>query len=424
MAEKPEAALWIDVSTLKRVQWTAGVPRLIQQILHHWRLQNVPVRMCHFDPVARFYREVNAVAPPVRIPRGNPAFATSASRWQRKLTNLLSRLTPNSFAQANRRFSEAAFEPGAVLFSADLDFASLPGRDALPRLRQERGVRIASVVCDVIPVRCSHFLDPALKTHFETWLSSILAASDLVLTISEFSCQDLLRYCRQRGLSCPPIRSIRLGDEPGPDAAETPLERFTRGSDRGFALCVGTISHHKNQWLLLNVWRRLLRAHGAKAPRLVFVGGGIGACQQALIELLAEDEELAGHVVYCSEVSDAELRWLYRHCRFTLFPSHYEGWGLPVAEGLAYGKYCVCSSAASLPEVGGDLVDYHDPYDGGECQRLIERAAFEPGWLEQREQRIRREYRVTSWGDAAGQILRVLRQEFHLAQPFLHHTRK
>ena len=185
--------------------------------------------------------------------------------------------------------------------------------------------------------------------------------------------------------------------------------------DRGFARCVGTISHHKNQWLLLHVWRRLLRSHGVQVPQLVLVGGGIGSCQSDLIDLLAGDEELAGHVLYCSDASDAELRWLYRNCLFTLFPSHYEGWGLPVAEGLSYGKHCICSSAASLPEVGGPLVDYHDPYDGGECLRLVERAVFESGWLETREQRTRSEYRVTTWADTARQVLTALGKELPVA---------
>ena len=80
----------------------------------------------------------------------------------------------------------------------------------------------------------------------------------------------------------------------------------------------------------------------------------------------------------------------------------------PVAESLMYGKYCICSAATSLPEVGGDLVDYHDPLDGQSCLRLIERTLFEPGLLEARTERIRREYRLTSWKQCAAQALELI----------------
>ena len=112
--------------------------------------------------------------------------------------------------------------------------------------------------------------------------------------------------------------------------------------------------------------------------------------------------------MHLPKVNDRELRWLYRRCLFTLYPSHYEGWGLPVAESLIYGKHCICSNASSLPEVGGGLVDYHDPLDALGCQALIERTLFEPGWLSEREARIRREYRTTSWKDSHRQTMQIL----------------
>jgi hypothetical protein len=85
-----------------------------------------------------------------------------------------------------------------------------------------------------------------------------------------------------------------------------------------------------------------------------------------------------------------------------------------VAESLVHGKYCICSSASSLPEVGGSFVDYHDPLDAPTCLALVERALFEPGWLTRRESLIRGDYRVTSWHDCAQQAHRVLDRHLHL----------
>jgi glycosyltransferase involved in cell wall biosynthesis len=80
-------------------------------------------------------------------------------------------------------------------------------------------------------------------------------------------------------------------------------------------------------------------------------------------------------------------------CLLTIFPSLAEGWGLPVAESLAHGKFCVASNRTSIPEVGGDLIDYFDPADEDQVVAKIERVLFEPGYLAAREARLRTEYR-------------------------------
>ena len=76
-----------------------------------------------------------------------------------------------------------------------------------------------------------------------------------------------------------------------------------------------------------------------------------------------------------------ELRQAYRSCLFTVFPSLCEGWGLPVAESLVQGKFCVASNCTSIPEVGGDLIDYFDPTDDDDALAKIERVLLDPVYL-------------------------------------------
>ena len=62
----------------------------------------------------------------------------------------------------------------------------------------------------------------------------------------------------------------------------------------------------------------------------------------------AKDIHILGYV------NNAELAWLYQHCLVNLYPSHYEGFGLPVLEGMSLGALAICSSSSSMPEVVGD----------------------------------------------------------------------
>ncbi len=76
-----------------------------------------------------------------------------------------------------------------------------------------------------------------------------------------------------------------------------------------------------------------------------------------------------------------------------------------MAESLKHGKFCVSSNSSSLPEVGGDLVDYFDPADEDGAFARIERVLFEPGYLAAREAHIRMNYRPPSWADCARDLV-------------------
>ena len=114
---------------------------------------------------------------------------------------------------------------------------------------------------------------------------------------------------------------------------------------------------------------------------------------------LAASGYLGGKIALMLDLSDAELRQVYRSCLFTIFPSLCEGWGLPIAESLAHGKFCVASNRTSIPEVGGDFVDYFDPLSDDDALAKIERLLFDPGYLAAREARLRAEYRPRTWAD-------------------------
>jgi hypothetical protein len=81
---------------------------------------------------------------------------------------------------------------------------------------------------------------------------------------------------------------------------------------------------------------------------------------------------------------------------------------LPIAESLAHGKFCVASNRTSIPEVGGDLIDYFDPSDDDDALAKIERLLFEPGYLAAREARLLAEYRRHTWADCARSLVRGL----------------
>jgi glycosyltransferase involved in cell wall biosynthesis len=175
-----------------------------------------------------------------------------------------------------------------------------------------------------------------------------------------------------------------------------------------YVLFVSTIEIRKNHRLLVRVWQKLLERHGADlVPTLVFAGK-IGWLVDGLLADLEASNHLDGKVILLRDLSDPELQAAYRSCLFTVFPSLCEGWGLPIAESLSHGKFCIASNRTSIPEVGGSLVDYFDPSDEEDALAKIERPLIDPGYLAWREARVRAEYHPRTWADCAHALIGAL----------------
>jgi len=103
------------------------------------------------------------------------------------------------------------------------------------------------------------------------------------------------------------------------------------------------------------------------------LAGSVDPSSNDFLRVVTADPLIQDRVFVLQGLSDSEIAWLYENCEFTLYPSLYEGWGLPVAESLWYGKLCITSFASSLPEIGGDLVKYFDPHNVVELADLVHR---------------------------------------------------
>jgi glycosyltransferase involved in cell wall biosynthesis len=141
-------------------------------------------------------------------------------------------------------------------------------------------------------------------------------------------------------------------------AAGARPERFRDLKPGGFWLAVGTIEPRKNYHRLLDACR-ILQARDAFHLPLV-VAGGKGWLSEdfnAQLHGLEPDRDL----FLPGYVSDNELAWLFQNCFAFVYPSLFEGFGMPVLEALGFGSPVLCAQTSSLPEVGGDAAIYFDP---------------------------------------------------------------
>jgi glycosyltransferase involved in cell wall biosynthesis len=214
---------------------------------------------------------------------------------------------------------------------------------ALPALfARVSGPRIA-VFHDAIALKFPELTPQKTVARFPAYLRELLAF-DGIAANSEDSRQTLLDYWRWLGVTDhPPVAAIPLGLEKCPAKSDAPSE-----NQPPVILSVGSIEGRKNHLALLDacesLWSRNLRFE------LHLVGLAQQQTGRAALEKIRALQSAGRQLRYDGPVDEAALDAAYARCAFTVYPSLYEGFGLPVLESLAHGKPCICSAKGALGE--------------------------------------------------------------------------
>lgn len=252
---------------------------------------------------------------------------------------------------------------------------------------------------DLVP-----FLMPEVS-NFKTWWTHRLLRHTIqrvrrIIAVSANTAQDLSRVIPDLRV---PVVTIHEGPRPWFTPASKPRFEGTGTDPSDYFLAVGTLEPRKNLALLLRAYQRATEIDPSLPP--LIVAGKLGWKNHAFESLLS-DPALASRVHLAGYVTDERLLELFRGARAFVYPSLYEGFGLPVVEAMACGTPVITSAVSSLPEVGGDAALYVDPHDEtGLSERLL--AMRDDHLRDDLRERGLRQAASFSWERAARETLAV-----------------
>jgi glycosyltransferase involved in cell wall biosynthesis len=452
--------IWLDVTTtLGWARPAVGIVRVEVATAKYFLGVNDPaIRFCRFDKGVG-YSEVGreALRAALARPSGTPAEARPAKsreqRLERRILELVARL-PARYRDSTTRFvvarreafrgffrayrearratavawrgsrdpqavvsenspanrrSEPPFVVGDVYVSLGLDWVEKDLR-YLGELKRRLRLKILLFCYDIIPIRLPHLcwspnpLEFSFPEVFRRYVTDVARCADRILCISEWSRRDLHAFLNRLGPRLPELGTVRLGSELEPAVSLPTSNAVAQVLAHRFILFVSTIERRKNHETLYRAYTRLVDSGQRELPLLVFVGMPGWRVEDLMIDFRL-DPRIQPYLQILNHVSDNDLQRLYQNCYFTVFPSLYEGWGIPVAESLAYGKFCLASNAASIPEVGGDLIEYLDPWDVPAWAERLSWYFDHPEEIQAREATIRSRHRPTPWKETGAAIL-------------------
>jgi glycosyltransferase involved in cell wall biosynthesis len=226
------------------------------------------------------------------------------------------------------------------------------------------GVRCRSVVTihDCIHLMFPQYLpNKAAYAYARASMWAAARRSNCILTVSEASKRDILHF-----FNVPPAKIVVVYNAIDEHFWETPPEedvarvRERYQLDHQFVLYVGNIKPHKNLVRLIEAFAEL-RKSGFEQVKLLIIGDEIS--RLPALRRSVHRHKLHKHVRFLGYLPDRTLAILYRLAAVFVFPSLYEGFGLPPLEAMASGTPVVTSNVSSLPEVAGDAAVLVDPYD-------------------------------------------------------------
>jgi len=290
------------------------------------------------------------------------------------------------------------------------------------RLKRD-GVGIVSVIYDLIPLTHPQFCDAGLVKVFNDWFDWIARTADGYVAIST-TIRDQVRQEMVHRIGTQQVQQrwfdyFHLGSEldlsdTGAEVDRNLLHMFK--SPEPVFLMVSTIEPRKNHAYLLDAFERAWTA-GSKA-RLCIVGK-IGWKCEALIERIRQHPQLNRRLFMFNTLSDKSLEHAYSHATALVFPSHVEGFGLPLVEAMQRGLPAMASDIPVFREIGGDYMAYFsldNPQSLTDLVRAMEQSGVFPASMSLDQ------WRWLSWREASAQLVQRIEHNLTPALPESQHA--
>jgi glycosyltransferase involved in cell wall biosynthesis len=267
--------------------------------------------------------------------------------------------------------------PSNPFLRLGFDLARKVREDAPDLLHVQYTAPVGCAVPVVVSVHDVSFLEhPEYFTRDRAWqlqwtVRRTVKRAAKILTGSEFSRNAILKVYgdleEEKVVVVPNAAASEFRPLPRDAAAAVVRDRF--GITAPFVLSVGDIQPRKNHIGLIKAFARLLGAHPQLRQNLVLVGKETWFADR--VREAAQESGVADRIQFFGFVSDSDLLQFYNACDLFVFPSFYEGFGLPALEAMACGRAVVCSNTSALPEVVDGAAILFDPYAIEEIARAI-----------------------------------------------------
>lgn len=221
--------------------------------------------------------------------------------------------------------------------------------------RTPKNSKRVTIIHDLTPIIFPHFHIKHSTIVHKLALPHIFKNADLIVTPSRNTKDDILHLYKTKNN----IAVIHEGiDKPNTKALGANTYKRLKNIDQPYILYLGTIEPRKNLETLIDAFLELKKTH--RLPHQLVLAGGLGWKTEKILEKAFEDKK---NIILTDYISENEKASLYKHADIFVYPSLYEGFGLPPLEAMSYGIPVICSTGGSLKEIFENHALMFEPQD-------------------------------------------------------------
>jgi len=324
--------------------------------------------------------------------------SSQPSRWQlppesKKVTWVETAVSPFSLSQQTQIPS---LLKNSTLYHSP--YYLMPYRPGMPTIL---------TVYDLIPQRYPELVSTKARLLFQFSTRLALRTADHIIAISEATKQDFITAYNvaPKKITAVPLAPASNFQPQSPAHIQTIQQKYDLPDN--YILYLGINKPHKNLPQLIRAWKTIITQ--LQDPPIFVIAGAWDDRYPETKQLVAE-HGLTDTIKFLGPVSDEDLPGLYAGAELFVFPSLYEGFGLPIIEAMACGTAVVCSRTSSLPEVGGNAAVYFNPNDSNDIAQTLIRILQNENERNSRQELGLKQAAQFTWINTAQASLNIYRQ--------------
>ena len=252
--------------------------------------------------------------------------------------------------------------------------------------------RFIFTIHDLSHIYCPENSNPLIRLYYATIMKRACQRALSILTVSEFTRMQIVEWS---GVSTEKVLNVGCGVDP----TYQPAENYY-GLQFPYLLCVSNRKRHKNEFRVVEAFAR---ADIPTGMHLVFTGGPTAELTDCIEHL-----HITQRVYFAGVVRETELPSLYRGAEALVFPSLYEGFGLPILEAMGCGTPVVTANVTAMPEVAGGAALLVDPTSVEQIARAMEQIVSDTTLRQQLRHKGLRRAAEFSWPSTAARVRELI----------------
>lgn len=266
-------------------------------------------------------------------------------------------------------FSSILKKENYILKELDIDLLFCP---ICNPAYSEKGVKTVSIIYDIQHEYYELFFAPGEMNYRKRVFGEICKKTDAIICISEYTKKTFLEkydYPPEKAYVIPIGIQDRL-EKPSEEKLRSVLKKHDL-ENISYGYYPANFWPHKNHRMLLTAFSKYIKINPSSDLHLVFTGFFIEG--QDILKKAAEVMGIQERIHFLGYLPEEDIGSIYSGCKFIVHPSLFEGFGIPLMEGMKFGKPLLCSNVTSLPEIGGDGAIYFDPRKPDEIIEAFEK---------------------------------------------------